>query len=198
MTEINHRRADHPIHSIFLERWSPRAFTGEEIGEKDLLALFEAARWAPSASNLQPWRFVYARHGTEHFARLLSTLDEGNQRWAKNASALIIILSKTHRVTSTGELRPAYTHAFDTGASWFALALQTQLAGWHAHAMAGVDREKAMQVLGVPEHYRVEAAVAIGRIADPSTLPGDLREREKPSQRKPVSELVFEGRFTGE
>lgn len=198
MTEINHRRADHPIHSIFLERWSPRAFTGEEIGEKDLLALFEAARWAPSASNLQPWRFVYVRHGTEHFARLLSTLDEGNQRWAKNASALVIILSKTHRVTSTGELRPAYTHAFDTGASWFALALQTQLAGWHAHAMAGVDREKAMQVLGVPEHYRVEAAVAIGRIADPSTLPDDLREREKPSQRKPVSEFVFEGRFTGE
>jgi nitroreductase len=83
VTEINHRRADHPIHSIFLERWSPRAFTGAEIGEKDLLALFEAARWAPSASNLQPWRFVYARHGTEHFARLLSTLDEGNSAGRK-------------------------------------------------------------------------------------------------------------------
>ncbi|ABR62045.1 nitroreductase [Sinorhizobium medicae] len=198
MTEINHRKADHPIHSIFLERWSPRAFTGEEIGEKDLLALFEAARWAPSASNLQPWRFVYARRGTGHFARLLSTLDEGNQRWAKNASALVIILSKTHRTTSTGEVRPAYTHAFDTGAAWFALALQTQLSGWHAHAMAGVDREKAIQVLGVPEHYRVEAAVAIGRIADPSTLPDDLREREKPSQRRPFSEFVFEGHFKGE
>jgi nitroreductase len=196
VTEINHRRADHPIHSIFLERWSPRAFTGEDISEKELLALFEAARWAPSASNIQPWRFVYARRGTEHFPSLLDTLDEGNQRWAKNASALVIILSKTHRVTSAGEIRPAYTHAFDTGASWFALALQTQLAGWHAHAMAGVDRDKAMRVVGVPEHFRVEAAVAIGKIADPSTLPDDLREREKPSQRKPINEFVFEGRFS--
>ncbi|RUV78309.1 nitroreductase, partial [Mesorhizobium sp. M1A.F.Ca.IN.020.32.1.1] len=130
--EINHRRADHPIHSIFLERWSPRAFTGEEISEEDLLTLFEAARWAPSASNIQPWRFVYARRGTEHFASLLDILDESNQRWAKNASAIVIILSKTHRLTSTGEMRPAYTHAFDTGASSFALALQTRLAGLYA------------------------------------------------------------------
>ncbi|MDK1491090.1 nitroreductase family protein [Sinorhizobium sp. 7-81] len=195
MTEINHRRADHPIHSIFLERWSPRAFTGEEISEKDLLALFEAARWAPSASNNQPWRFVYARRGTEHFASLLDILDESNQRWAKNAAAIVIILSKTHRLTSTGEMRPAYTHAFDTGASWLALALQTRLAGLYAHAMAGIDRDKAMRVLGVPEHYRVEAAVAIGKLADPSTLPDDLREREKPSQRKPLADFVFEGQF---
>ncbi len=195
MTEINDRKADHPIHSIFLERWSPRAFTGEEIGKEELLALFEAARWAPSASNLQPWRFVYARLGTDSFASLLGTLDEGNQRWAKNASALVIILSKTHRATSSSEIRPASTHAFDTGAAWFSLALQTQLAGWHAHAMAGIDRDKAMQVLEVPEHHRVEAAVAIGKLAEPSTLPDDLREREKPSQRKPIGEFVFEGRF---
>ncbi|ASY64803.1 Nitroreductase family protein [Sinorhizobium sojae CCBAU 05684] len=195
MTEINHRKADHPIHSIFLERWSPRAFTGEDIGKEELLALFEAARWAPSASNLQPWRFIYARRGTDSFARLLSTLDEGNQRWAKNASALVVILSKTHRVTSSGEVRPASTHAFDTGAAWFALALQTQLAGWHAHAMAGIDRDKAIKALEVPEHHRVEAAVAIGKLAEPSTLPDDLREREKPSQRKPIGEFVFEGRF---
>ncbi len=198
MTEINHRRADHPIHSIFLERWSPRAFTGEEISETDLLALFEAARWAPSASNLQPWRFVYGRRGTEHFERLLDTLDEGNQRWAKNASALVVILSRTHRPTSTGEARPSYTHAFDTGAAWFALALQAQLAGWHAHGMGGIDRERAMRVLKVPEHYRVEAAVAIGKLADPSTLPDDLREREKPSQRKAIGEFAFEGRFNGD
>ncbi|OHV79189.1 nitroreductase family protein [Ensifer sp. LCM 4579] len=195
MTEINQRKADHPVHSIFLERWSPRAFTGEDIGKEELLALFEAARWAPSASNLQPWRFVYARRATDSFARLLGTLDEGNQRWAKMASALVIILSKTHRVTSSGEVRSAATHAFDTGAAWFALALQTQLAGWHAHAMAGIDREKAMQVLEVPEHHRVEAAVAIGKRAEPATLPDDLREREKPSQRKPIGEFVFEGRF---
>jgi len=198
VTEINQRRADHPIHSIFLERWSPRAFTSEEIGETDLLAIFEAARWAPSASNLQPWRFVYARRGTEYFAPLLATLDEGNQRWARNASALVFILSRTHRTTSTGEVRPSYSHAFDTGAAWFALALQAQLAGWHAHGMGGIDRDRAMRVLEVPAHNRVEAAVAIGRLGDPSTLPEDLREREKPSQRKPIGEFVFEGRFNGD
>lgn len=155
---------------------------------------WSAGRHAPSRGRKSEKRSCW-RRDTEHFASLLETLDEGNQRWAKNASALVIILSKTHRVTSTGEVRPAYTHAFDTGAAWFALALQTQLAGWRAHAMAGIDRDKAMRVLGVPEHHRVEAAVAIGRLADPATLPEDLREREKPSQRKPISEFVFEGRF---
>lgn len=198
MTESNHRTADHPIDTMFLKRWSPRAFTQEEIGEEELLSLLEAARWAPSASNNQPWRFVYARRGTEHFATVLDILNESNQRWAKHAAALVIVISKTHTQAASGEMRATYTHAFDTGAAWFSFALQTTVAGWHAHAMAGIDRDKAMTTLGVPDYYRVEAAVAIGRLADPSTLPDDLREREKPSQRKPLAELAFEGRFKAE
>jgi hypothetical protein len=90
MTATDNRKADHPIDAMFIERWSPRAFTNEEIDEKTLLSFFEAARWAPSASNRQPWRFVYARRGTDRFPVLLDTLDEGNQRWAKNAAALLV------------------------------------------------------------------------------------------------------------
>lgn len=198
MTATDNRKADHPIDALFLERWSPRAFTDEEIEARDLLSFFEAARWAPSASNRQPWRFVYARRGTENFPVLLRILDDGNQRWAKNAAALIIVISKTHNQAQDGEMRPAYTHAFDTGSAWYSLALQASLKGWHSHGMAGIDRDEAMRVLNVPAYHRVEAAIAIGRLADPSTLPDDLRAREVPSQRKPVSEFAFEGHFRGE
>ncbi|NVP54066.1 nitroreductase family protein [Mycoplana rhizolycopersici] len=195
MQEINGRRADHDIDSVFLLRWSPRAFTGEAMPQEDLLRLFEAARWAPSASNRQPWRFVYAHRGTQAFKTILDTLDEGNRRWTPNASVLAVILSKTHNRTATGEMRPAYTHAFDTGASWSALALQATLTGYHVHAMAGIDRDKAVSDLKVPEGYRVEAGLAIGRIASKDTLPDDLQAREVPSQRNPVSSFAFEGVF---
>lgn len=195
MQEINGRRADHDIDPVFLQRWSPRAFTGEAMPQEDLLRLFEAARWAPSASNRQPWRFVYAHRGTRAFDVILETLDEGNRRWTPNASVLAVILSKTHNRTATGEMRAAYTHAFDTGAAWSALALQATLAGYYAHAMAGIDRVKAVSDLSVPEGYRVEAGLAIGRIASKETLPGDLKAREVPSQRNPVSSFAFEGVF---
>ncbi len=195
MHEINGRTADHDIHPVFLERWSPRAFTGEAMPQDDLLALFEAARWAPSASNRQPWRFVYAHRGTEAFQAILSTLDEGNRRWTPDAAVLAVIISKTHNRTASGELRPAYTHAFDTGAAWCALALQATFSGYHVHAMAGIDRDKAMIAAGVPEGYRVEAGLAIGKIAPKDTLPDDLKAREVPSQRHAVEVFAFEGSF---
>lgn len=195
MHEINGRTADHDIHPVFLERWSPRAFTGEAMPQEDLLRLFEAARWTPSASNRQPWRFVYAHRGTEAFEAILATLDDGNRRWTPNASVLVVIVSKTHNRTASGEIRPAYTHAFDTGAAWSALALQATFSGYHVHAMAGIDRDKAMAAAGVPEGYRVEAGLAIGKIAPRETLPDDLKAREVPSQRHPVEAFAFEGRF---
>lgn len=195
MHEINGRTADHDIHPVFLERWSPRAFTGEAMPQEDLLRLFEAARWTPSASNRQPWRFVYAHRGTEAFEAILATLDDGNRRWTPNASVLVVIVSKTHNRTASGEIRPAYTHAFDTGAAWSALALQATFSGYHVHAMAGIDRDKAMAAAGVPEGYRVEAGLAIGKIAPRETLPDDLQAREVPSQRHPVEAFAFEGSF---
>jgi len=196
MTHPTGRIADHAIDPVFLDRWSPRAFTGEAMPHETLLSLFEAARWAPSAANGQPWRFIYGHRGSAAFDAIYSTLDEGNRRWADKASVLAVIVSQTHRKGADGEMRPAYTHAFDTGAAWAYLALQATHAGYHAHGMGGIDRTKAMEVLGIPEGFRVEAAVAIGRIAPKETLPDDLMKREVPSTRKPVAEFVSEGRFT--
>jgi nitroreductase len=195
MTHPTGRIAEHAIAPHFLDRWSPRAFTGEAMPQATLLSLFEAARWAPSAANGQPWRFVYGHRGTEAFETIYNTLDEGNRRWADKASVLVVIISQTHRKSADGEMRPAYTHAFDTGAAWAYLALEATRAGYHAHGMGGIDREKAMQVLGVPEGFRVEAGLAIGKIAPKETLPEDLMKREVPSTRKPVAEFISEGRF---
>jgi nitroreductase len=195
MTHPTGRSADHAIDPIFLDRWSPRAFTGEAMPQDTLLSLFEAARWAPSAGNGQPWRFIYGHRGTAAFDTIYNTLDEGNRRWADKASVLAVIVSQTHRKGADGEMRPIYTHAFDTGAAWAYLALQATRAGYHAHGMGGIDRAKAMEVLGVPDGFRVEAGLAIGKIAPKETLPEDLMKREVPSTRKPVDEFVSEWRF---
>ena len=195
MTHPTGRSADHAIDPIFLDRWSPRAFTGEVMPQDTLLSLFEAARWAPSAGNGQPWRFIYSHRGTAAFDTIYNTLDEGNRRWADKASVLAVIVSQTHRKNADGEMRPIYTHAFDTGAAWAYLALQATRAGYHAHGMGGIDRAKVMEVLGIPDGFRVEAGLAIGKIAPKETLPEDLMKREVPSTRKPVDEFVSEGRF---
>jgi hypothetical protein len=111
---------------------------------------------------------------------------------------LLIVVSKTYRISSTGERRVAYTHSYDTGAAWFSVICQAMKLGYHAHGMEGFDKEKAVSVLGLPEGYRPEAAAAIGKMGDKTTLPDDLAEREIPSSRKLVSEIAFEGKFTGE
>ena len=196
MTQANGRTAEHPIAEVFLNRWSPRAFTGEDIPEATLLTIIEAARWAPSAYNMQPWRFIYARRGTAHWDRLFGTLHEFNQTWACNASALIIVLSKTTGLPPGQTVPvPNGTHSFDAGAAWAALALQATLSGWQAHGMAGVDKVKAVADLAVPADYVVEAAVAIGRVGDKAVLPEFLQARETPSQRMPLREIAMEGRF---
>ena len=198
MTSSNSRQSEFPIDAFFLDRWSPRAFTAETISQETMLTILDAAHWAPSSGNNQPWRFIYALRGTASFPILVDILVPGNQRWAKNAAALVFVVSKTYRVSKDGERKPAYTHSYDTGAAWFSVICQTMKLGYHAHGMEGFDKERAIEALGIPEGYRVEAAAAIGRIADRSTLPDDLAEREFPSKRKPVSEIAFEGRFAGE
>lgn len=196
MPTINGRTADHPIDPIFLERWSPRAFTGEPIAHDHFLTILEAARWAPSSSNAQPWRFLYAHRETPHWAPFLGLLSESNQVWAVRAAALIVIVSKmgVRRPGSDHDV-PSYSHSFDTGAAWAQLALQAATMGWFAHGMGGFDKERAVTELRIPPGYRPEAAVAIGRRGDPSLLPQTLRERERPSLREPLSSTVFEGPF---
>ena len=192
------RQPDRPIAPLFLERWSPRAFDSSEMPEADLLTMFEAARWAPSAFNSQPWRFLYARRGDPEWPRFLELLIPWNQSWAQSASALIYILSDRLPFTDkAGEPAASHTHSYDAGAAWACLALQASLMGYQAHGMSGVDFERARTELGVPERYRIEAAAAVGRIGDPATLPEKLRARETPSGRRPVQEFAFRGSFGG-
>ena len=128
------RRADFPVAVQFIDRWSPRAFTDETMTEADLLGVLEAARWAPSASNAQPWRFCYSLRGDAHWAGYLGVLNETNQRWARRAAALVVVLSSRYIVAPSGEASVSRTHAFDTGCAWGFLALQAHLSGWAAHA----------------------------------------------------------------
>ena len=186
------RIAHHDIDPLFLRRWSPRAMNGEAVGEADLMRLFEAARWAPSSGNSQPWRFVYARAGTPDFERIFGLLAEGNKAWCVRAGALIVALSKT--VFDSGQ--PTRTHSFDTGAAWMSLALQASLLGLVAHGMAGFDYDRARVELGVPDEYAVEAMIAVGHPGRMEELPETLRLREFPSGRRPAGESVFEGMFT--
>ncbi|MDR3461313.1 MAG: nitroreductase family protein, partial [Beijerinckiaceae bacterium] len=196
MTSINGRTANHPVDPIFLERWSPRAFTGESIPEAELLTIFEAARWAPSSYNSQPWRFAYALRDTPDWDVFFDLLVEGNKAWAKNAAALIVVASKIAMQIPGKEIPvESYSHSFDAGAAWGYLALQASISGWAAHAMVGFDLPRAAQTLGISAEYRVEAAVAIGRKADPATLPDALKAREVPNGRAPIETLIKAGKF---
>ncbi|EJN09735.1 nitroreductase family protein [Herbaspirillum sp. YR522] len=192
----NPRIADYPIDPNFINRWSPRAYDGSDISEETVLTFLEAARWAPSAYNAQPWRFVYARRGTPAWQSLLGLLNEFNRSWAEKGSVLIVVLSKTMMLPpGAKEVVPSSTHSFDTGSAWGYLALQASISGWHAHGMAGFDKEKARVELDVPPEYSVEAAIVIGKLGDKSSLPEGLQARELPSPREPLSALAFEGKF---
>ncbi len=163
---MTHRIADHPIESFFLERWSPRDFDSAPIPDDALARLFEAARWTPSSSNLQPWRFLHAKRDTADWPLFFDVLKEGNRGWAAGAAVLIALLSKrTAPVRGSDAVRENYNHSFDTGAAWMALALQASAMGWAAHAMGGIDVPRAIAVLRVPDDYRVECMIAVGRPA---------------------------------
>jgi len=196
IARITGRTSEYPIDPLFLDRWSPRSFDGTPLSEEQILTILEAASWAPSAYNAQPWRFVYALKGTPEFDRLLGLLVEFNQSWAKDAGALVFIVSRTHFEPKDGaEAQPIYSHSFDAGAAWGQLALQAHLLGLHAHGMTGLDFARIPEALGLPEGHRVEAAAAIGTRAHADRLPEALRAREEPSPRKPLAEIAFHGSF---
>jgi nitroreductase len=193
MTSFLTRTSDHEIEPFILQRWSPRAFTGEAMPHEELLRIFEAARWAPSSYNAQPWRFLYAHRDTPAWPKFLGLLIEFNQSWAHRAAVLLIAVSKKKMGPEGNTLN--HSHSFDCGAAWNNLALQATAQGWHAHAMVGFDIPRAAIELGVPDEYRVEAAIAIGRQGDKSTLPEPLQAREAPNQREKVASFAFEGGF---
>jgi nitroreductase len=179
------RKADHPINPLILNRWSPRAMTGEKLEEIEILSLFEAARWAPSSYNKQPWRFLYAKRETPHFKKFFDLLVEFNQGWCHRAALLGVILSE--QISTTAML--------DTGAAWENLALEGATRGLVVHGMEGFDYEKARQALKIPENVDVLAMFAVGKKAGLEVLSPELQKRELPSTRKPIAEFAFEGQF---
>lgn len=196
MASHPHRIPEFSVEPVFHERWSPRAFAPEQIDDQTLFSLFEAARWAPSANNSQPWRFVYARNGGKGWEALFSLLNPHNRRWAGGASVLVLLLSKKIHARDGGEPSPLRNHSFDTGAAWASLAFQAHYAGLKTHAIGGFDREAARKVLNIPDHFNVEILVAIGRQGEASLLPADFHDREKPNGRRPIRELTAEGEFS--
>ncbi len=188
------RNTHYKIDRIFTDRWSPRAMSGEKLARSELMSLFEAARWAPSSSNGQPWRFIYAERDTEHWERLFDLLNQGNQVWVKNAAALVVVISKNY---FEDDGKPDRTSSFTTGAAFENLSLQGSMNNLVIHGMAGFDYNQAKEELQVPDGYTVEAMVAIGKPGKVEDLPERLQKREHPSDRKPVEDLVMEGIFRG-
>jgi nitroreductase len=180
------------VDALFLERWSRRALSERPVTQQQINTLFEAARWAPSASNLQPWLFVYASQ-PESLATARTLLMDANQRWAMRAPLLVFVFARK-RHPATGA--PIRTAAFDTGAAWQSLALQAHKLGLSARAMGGIHHAKTYELLGVPEQdFESMAGIAIGYPAERTTLPEDLHDKEQPNTRKSTREFVFEGRF---
>lgn len=187
-----YRKTEYPVNDIFVKRWSPRAMSGQNVTKEEMMSLFEAARWAPSSFNNQSWRFLYSLKNSESWDTYFDLLLEGNQKWAKSAGALIVIISKT---TFDYNGKPAKTHAFDTGAAWENLALQGSINNLVVHGMQGFDYEMAKSVLNIPDEYVVQAMAAIGKPGDPDNLPEGLREKDFPSDRKNIKEIAIEGSF---
>lgn len=190
------RVADHPVLPLILDRWSPRSFTGETIPDEVLFSLFEAARWAPSAYNSQPWRFIWARNNTPEWNPIFSTLVEFNQLWGKNASAILVIASKEgFRRKPDEDEQKSSSHEFDTGAAWAQLALQAHALGWATHACGGFDKEAVRKNLGLPDDVHPHAIVLVGKPDSADALPENLRAIEVTRGRDPLSAIAFHGKL---
>ena len=182
--------ADHPIHDLPRSRWSPRAFSEKPVPPEILRSLFEAARWAPSSNNEQPWAFLVAtKDDREAHALLLSTLVEFNQVWARHAPVLAIAVSKMEFARGGQPNRNAF---YDTGAAVAGLSVEATSRGLFVHQMAGFDAQKAIELCQIPKGWEPIAAFVLGYPGNPQTLPENLRERELAARtRKPLTDFVM-------
>jgi nitroreductase len=185
---------DSPIHELIRERWSPRAFADKPIAPEILRSLFEAARWAPSSNNEQPWAYLVAtKDNKENFEKTLSVLIEFNANWAKSAPVLAIAVAKLAFAKNNTPNRNA---PYDLGAATALLSMEATARGLSVHQMAGFDPEKARQVFGIPPEWDAFAALAIGYPGEPASLPDSLKVREMaPRTRKPTSDFVMSGQW---
>jgi nitroreductase len=187
--KLKHGPDVHGVQDSIRRRWSPRAFADKDISAKELKALFEAARWAFSSSNEQPWRFLVGRRGDDTYKKIFDALVEFNQSWAKSAPVLVLSVAKK---TFTGKDSPNRFALHDTGAATANLALQATANGLHTHSMAGFDAEQVRASFAIPTDYEIGAVTAIGYFGDPASLPEHLQKIEvAPRQRKPLEEFLF-------
>ena len=184
---MEERHFNHQVMTEIRERWSPRAFSDKSVPQSELLALLEAARFAPSCNNEQPWRFIVADN-SEKLKRMQSVLNEGNQGWAVRAPLLLMILASRNFEGKNSENRFA---AFDSGTAWGYLSLEAQRRGLITHAMGGFSVEKARQVFNVPSEYEIVTVVAIGYYGNKSDLSDFNQQREHPSARKEIKDLIL-------
>jgi nitroreductase len=183
-----------PIHDLIRHRWSPRAFDPRPVEPEKLRSLFEAARWAASSYNAQPWYFIVGtKDDPENYNRVLATFVEFNQGWAKQAPVLALSVAKL-----TFDDGKPNRHAFhDVGQAAANLNTQAEALGLSVHQMAGIDPEKARTLFGIPADYEAVAGIALGYAGDPASLPDELRKRElAPRQRKPLDSFVFTGQWS--
>ena len=186
------RIAKYPIENLILNRWSSRAMSGEPIKQEEFLCLIEAARWAPSSYNGQPWRFIYAHRDTSTWNKLFDLLIPINQSWVIRSAVLIVVISKK---TFEYNGQPSRTNLSDTGSAWQNFALQGSAMGLIIHGLEGFDYDKARKDLNIPDDYNVVMMVAVGKPGRKEDLPKELQARENPSDRKPIDELIFEGEW---
>jgi nitroreductase len=186
---MSDRAADSPlVNDLFVERWSPRAFSDEPVTDEQLAAIFEAARWAPSWMNNQPWYFIYATDGPDRDA-ILNVFMEFNRGWASKAPVVGLVLARTAL-----EGFMARTRDFDTGAATMSMAHQASLLGLSMHLIGGVEVEAAHALTGTdPATTEILAGFMIGHRGDPASLPETLQSKETPSSRKPVSAFAIRG-----
>jgi nitroreductase len=195
VSQAGERAAATPVSSLFIGRRSPRAMTGEPIPDDMLFAMFEAARYAPSNRNSQPWRFAYARRGEPDFAIFLACLSDMDREWARNASALVAIASKAvYMLDGSAEKQISRLASFDAGAAWASLALQAELLGWTTRAIGAFDGDLARAATHAPDSLKIEVIVAIGK-REAAAPPEERRPFEQTDLRKSMEEIVFAGGF---
>ncbi len=191
---IKKAQTDYPIQQVLAERWSPYGFVNRPVAEADLCSLFEAARWAASSYNEQPWSYIVAtKENPEEFARLLSCLVEPNQAWARTVPVLALGVISLEFARNHKDNRVA---AHDLGLASANLVVEATARGLSVHQMAGIHPDKARELYQIPEHTEAWTALAIGYKADPAHLPDAIKERDLAlRQRKPLSQFVFAGKW---
>ncbi len=194
MSITTFRKSDHATEPLFVSRWSSRVLTGEPVPDDVLFSSFEAARWAPSGGNAQPWRFIYAKRESANWPALHGLLNARNQVWAANASALVVVLSRRTRDSPEGP-KPLRSHSFDAGAAWSNFAHQASLLGWSTRAIGGFDYPKTRETLAIPDDFEIEVFVALGRAVRPAAPATNDDASERPSDRLPIASLIADGRF---